>query len=201
MICVRGLDCKTYWDRLAPGRPLPEIPCPQPKCEGELLRGHGWYTRYLDEERVAIRRVICHRCRVSHAVLPEDVCAYHDLTLWALEQALETPGGPSAVARATGQVGEAGRRRARRWQRRADAPWSAQLLALLPPMAGHWWERVQATVGAAPGALVRLRRWLWSTWRCFFSGLNGLFRRGRPRVVVRGDSTDLGILFSEMGVS
>jgi len=31
-------------------------------------------------ERQRLRRVRCPRCRVSHAVLPEDVCAYRDLT-------------------------------------------------------------------------------------------------------------------------
>ena len=195
MLCLRGFDCKTYWDRFAPGLPLPEIACPS--CEGQLLRGHGWYRRYLDGELVPIRRVRCGRCGVTHAVLPEDVCAYHDLTLWMLERALETEGGPTAVARATGQAGDVGVRRARRWQHRERASWNAELLALLPPTAGRWWERVGAVVGPEPGALIRLRRWLWSTWRCFFSGLTGLFRRGQPRTPFRRDSTDLGIFLQE----
>lgn len=196
MLSLRGFDCKTYWERFAPGQPLPEIACPEPACT-EFLRGHGWYRRYLNGELVPIRRTRCDRCEVTHAVLPEDVCAYHDLTLWTLECALETEGGPTAVARATGQADGVGVRRARRWQRRERASWIAELLALLPPTAGRWWERVRAVVGPEPGALIRLRRWLWSTWRCFFSGLTGLFRHGQPRTPFRRDSTDLGIFLQE----
>ena len=101
MLSLRGVDCKTYWELFAPGQPLPEIPCPKPDCAG-LLHGHGWYRRYLNGELVPIRRGLCDRCEVSHAVLPEDVCGYHDLTLWTLECALETEGGPTAVAQAMG---------------------------------------------------------------------------------------------------
>ncbi len=73
MVCVRGLDSKTYEERMARGKPLPEVPCPNPSCNDLCLRGHGWHKRYLDGERVALRRLRCPRCRVSHVLLPEPV--------------------------------------------------------------------------------------------------------------------------------
>lgn len=192
MLCVPGLDFKSYFDLLSGDQPLPEIPCPDPAC-GSLLRGHGWYRRYLNGELFAMRRLICPRCKVTHALLPEDVCAYRDVTLTALESALDSQGGPGACARAAQQAGLAGRRRARRWLRAQQDPWAAQLRGFLPAVAGDLWGRIRALVGLAAGALVRFRHWLWSTYRYFFSGLTGLFRHGRPGWAVRGDSTDFGI--------
>ena len=82
MLCLPGLGCKNYWEWMAPGSPVPKIECPS--CH-RLLRGHGWYRRYLGGQRVRIRRLWCAGCCVTHALLPEDVCAYQDLTLTALE--------------------------------------------------------------------------------------------------------------------
>ena len=115
MLCLPGLGRKDYWKRL--GAPsIPELACPDPSCDGWSLRGHGWYRRYLDGEYVAIRRLRCPRCGVTHALLPEDVVAYHDLTLLDLEEILEAEGGPSAAAHAAHQRGRAGVRRVRRWK-------------------------------------------------------------------------------------
>jgi hypothetical protein len=189
MVCLPGLDGKSYARRIVVGGELPEIPCPDPYCSGECLRGHGFYERYLGGLRVALRRLRCPRCGVTHALLPEDVCAYRDLSLEALERALGSP-GPSLAARRAGEsADDAGIRRARRWLRQAQGTWTYHLQALLPPVAGPWWERAGAILGTAPGMLVRLRHWLGSTWRCFLGGLTGLYRCGRPRYALRGDST------------
>jgi hypothetical protein len=85
-------------------------------------------------------------------------------------------------------------RRVRRWMHalRSGGCRPARLLALLPAVEGDWWERVCATFGGAPGALIRLRHWLWTKWSYFFSGLTGLYRHGRPRAPDRGSSTEGG---------
>jgi len=83
MVFLSTLDHKSYWQELTAG--LPEVRCPNPSCSRCLLRGHGWYRRYLGGRRVAFRRTRCPCCGVTHALLPEDVCAYQDLTLSALE--------------------------------------------------------------------------------------------------------------------
>jgi hypothetical protein len=126
-------------------------------------------------------------------VLPEQVCAYRDLPLGALERALEAGGGPAAQARAAQQAGPAGRRRVRGWRRAASQGWTAALAAVLPPAWGMWWERVREVFGSAPGWLVRLRCWLWEKWSYFFSGLAGLWRHGRPPQAVGRSSTQVGI--------
>lgn len=167
---------------------MPRLCCPDPACEGALLRGHGGYQRYVDGVRMWVRRGRCARCRVTHAIVPEDLCAYRDLSLATLETALKTPGGPTARARAAGQPGAVGVRRVRRWLRAAEAMATA-LQGLLPAAAGAWWERAQRVFGAAPGWLVRLRRWLVSRWGYFFGGLGALLRHGRPSRLVRGAST------------
>lgn len=179
MLCLRGLGCKDYWDRLTAGSPVPEMECPM--CHGQL-KGHGWYQRYLGSERVGIRRLRCVACRVTHALLPEDLCAYQDLTLPALEQAKQRD-GPSAAAQAAGWAGAV--RRARRWRR--GRLWR-ELLAVLPA-AGDVWERIVALVGAEPGMLVRLRHWMWSRLAYLLGGPCGLFRHGRPLRHLRGAST------------
>lgn len=170
MICLPGLDCKDYWERIRRGAPLPDIECPT--CR-RRLRGHGWYGRYLSGQRVSLRRLRCRACSVTHALLPEEVCAYQDLTLSALEQAaLEE--GPSAAARAAGCEGAV--RRARRWLR--SLVWK-QLLHLLPAV-GDFWRRTKTLVGSAPGMLLRLRHWIWSHLGFLLGGPCGLFRAGRP---------------------
>ena len=181
MVCLPGIDSKCYWTRLARGIAIPEVACPDPSCPG-LLAARGWYWRYLDGERVQLRRLRCGGCGVSHALLPEDVCAYQDLTLPALEAAIDHGAGPSAAARAAGQQGPAAVRRARRWLRGSSWP---RLRALLP-VPGSVWERIQAIVGEGPGQLIRLRHWLWSKLGWFLGGPAGLFRHGRPDAVLRG---------------
>ena len=181
MVILPGVDSKSYWEVLLRGQPLPEIACPDPSCSGRL-KADGWYARYLGGECVKLRRSVCDRCRVSHALLPEDVCAYRDLTLPALEQALEHPESPSAAAEAAGQEGPAAVRRARRWLR--GSSWVG--LGFLLPAAGELWERVEALVGAGFGKLLRLRHWLWSRAGYLLGGPSGLFRHGRPGRANRG---------------
>lgn len=177
MVCVVGLDSKSYEQQLGSGA-IPEVACPNPSCQGHLLSPHGWYRRYLDAVLVAFRRLRCRRCRVSHALLPEDVCAYQDLKLPVLERAMDAAGGPSAAARAAGQDdGENGVRRARRWRRgRLWAP-----LELLLGATGRLAERIVELVGHGVGKLVRLRHGLWSRYGYLLGGPVGLFRQGRPR--------------------
>ncbi len=179
MLCLPGLGCKDYWERMRPGSPIPEIECPT--CPVRL-KGHGWYARYFRGELVDIRRLRCVGCGVTHALLPEDLCAYQDLTLPALEQAKQRD-GPTAAARAAGWDGAV--RRARRW--RSGRLWR-ELLALLP-VAGGVWERIAALVGPEPGMLVRLRHWMWSQLAYLLGGPCGLFRHGRPPGVRRHAST------------
>jgi hypothetical protein len=193
MLCLAGLGCKDYWERLGEGQALPELACPDPSCEGSLLRGHGWYRRYLGGVPVNIRRLCCRGCGVTHALLPEDVVAYHDLTLLDLEEIVKAEGGPGAAARASHQKGPTGVRRVRRWRHTLRCEDSgSELLALLPAAVGPWWDRARLTLGQAPGVLIRLRHWLWSTYLYFFSGLTGLYRHGRPRAPDRGHSTEGG---------
>ena len=163
MLCVRGLDSKSYWKLLAAGKSLPDVECPNPTCRGCLLRGHGWYWRRLDGQLKRVRRLRCPRCRRTHALLPEDVCAYRDLRLSEVEHALEESPSPS---------------------------WQTPVLFLLPGTIGSFWDRVRAVVGQDDGKLIRLRHWVWSICRYFLSGLSGLFRQGQPNRIPRGRSTD-----------
>jgi hypothetical protein len=175
MLAVEGLSCKVYWEVVG----LLEVSCPSRGCEGVLLRGHGVYRRYVDGEYFRIRRLRCRRCRVSHALLPDDLCAYRDTRLGEVEAALEA-GSPSLGAEAAGQTGSRGVRRVRRWLRAAEGRLGESIKALLPAAAGSWWQHAQAAVGEAAGWLCRLRHWLWSSASCFLGGLSGLYRQGRP---------------------
>lgn len=175
MVSVEGLNCKVYWAFVG----VPKVSCPGRGCEGVLLRGRGSYRRYVGGEYVGIRRLRCPRCGVSHALLPEDLCAYRDARLEEVERALEA-GSPSLGAEAAGQTGSGGVRRVRRWLRSAEGPLGETIKALLPAVAGCWWQRAQAAVGEAAGWLCRLRHWLWSSASCFLGGLTGLYRLGRP---------------------
>jgi hypothetical protein len=142
-----------------------------------------------------IRRARCPRCGVTHAIVPEDQCACRDATLGAVERALDVgEAHPTAAARAAGQTGCDGVRRVERWFQGFDASFIQRLEGLLPPAAGTWLERVRQVVGPNAGALVRLRRWLWSTYRLFFGGPSGLWRDGRARNGARHDSTQIGSL-------
>jgi hypothetical protein len=126
-----------------------------------------------------VRRVRCPRCRVSHAVLPEDVCAYRDLLFEAVEAGLAAE-APSAGAEAAQQRGRQGVRRVRGWLHSAQQPLAAKLQGLLGPVSRPWWRGAQEVVGQAPGWLIRLRHFLWSSYRSFLGGVSGLFRHGRP---------------------
>lgn len=191
MVCLPGLDSKSYEQCLGDGE-VPPVSCPDPRCGGALLRGHGWYLRYLAGVQQPFRRLRCPQCGVSHGVLPEDVCAYRDVLLVEVEAGLEAQ-SVSAGARAAGQGGANGVRRVRDWRRSQKAAWVKSLLALLPAVEGRWWHRVQKVFGPQAGWLLRLRRWLWQSWRLLLSGLSGLWRGGRPRGRPPAASTDFGI--------
>lgn len=178
MVSVGGIGCKQYREQMDSGA-VPELSCPAPECQGFPLRGHGWYRRYLGGALQLLRRVRCPRCRVSHAVLPEDVCAYRDSTFGAIEAGLSAE-RPGAGAEVSGQSGGAGVRRVRGWLRSAREPFAAKLQGLLGAVAGPWWRGAQAVVGKAPGWLTRLRHFLWSSFRYFLGGVSGLYRHGRP---------------------
>ncbi len=171
MVILEGLDCKSYWQRLGTGI-LPAIPCPNPSCQGCLLGPHGWYQRFLDDELVDFRRTLCPTCGVTHALLPEDVCAYQDLTLPAVERALDA-GRPTPAARAVGEATVAAVRRARRWLR-------SSLWAMLRTAPRHLVNRIVVLAAEAPGRLLRARRRLWSELGVLLGGPCGLFVYGRP---------------------
>lgn len=184
MLFLAGLDGKSYWTRLS--QSLPGVACPDPDCRGVPLRAHGWYPRYLGGERVALRRLRCPRCGVTHALLPADVCAYQDLTLPVVEQAVvETRAGPTTAARAVGMATAAAVRRMRRWL--ASPVWE-QLRQLLPA-AGELGQRIVAVLGGEADKLLRLRDWLWSRRGLLLAGPAGLFRQGRPAARLRPGST------------
>jgi hypothetical protein len=193
MVFVTGVCSKKYWSVFVRGMALGvRLECPAPGCAGVLLRGHGWHLRYLAGLLVWLRRVGCPSCGVTHVILPEDVCAWLDLTLVTLEQVVTAGSGPTAGARAAGLAGAEGVRRVRRWRRKLAGGLVRQVVALLPAGSGSWWERAVAVVGSAPGVLVRLRSWLWSAYRLLLTGLAGLLGGGRPWWRVRGSSPELG---------
>jgi hypothetical protein len=177
MLSLPNVSCKVYWQWV---EVIPELSCPDPACDGSRLQGHGSYRRLLGGELQPLRRVRCPRCGVSHALLPEDLCAYRDATFGAVEAALSA-GTPSAGAEAAGQDDPQAVRRVRRWLRSAGEAWTSTVSALLPAVEGRWWERVQAAFGARPGWLTRLRQDLWSRFGCLLGGVSGLYRHGRPR--------------------
>lgn len=190
MLCLPGVSSKDYARMVHRGGRVPALACPTPACQGERLRVHDRYKRYLCGVLTEVLRVRCWRCGVSHAVLPEDACAYRDVRLEAVEAALDAGAGhPTVAALAAGEgstergreAGEAPAvRRVRRWFAGFGWGFEQAVRALLPAAEGDWWERARAVFGASRGVLVRLRHWLWHTHRIFFGGPCGLFRRGRP---------------------
>lgn len=180
MLSMDGVACNEYGEILGRGCSIPEVPCPSPECGGRAQRGHGYYKRYVDGRLFELRRLICLACGVTNAVLPEDLCAYRDATLTAVEAAADTGPGPSVRTRAAGQTGPGAKRRVKRWSLGPASRWVILLVALLPAGPEHWMDRVRAVVGAGAGALVRLRRWLWTHYEVFLGGPSGLFRHGRP---------------------
>ena len=157
MLSIPGWDCASYWEQLSAGM-VPEVGCPS--CGKGRLRGHGWYRRRIDGKHVRVRRLRCPCCRETHALLPEDLCAYRDLKLAALEEDEDL-------------------------LERHCKPISYLLPAPLPSFL----DSVYATVGSKD-PLTRLRHWLWSHFGFFFSGFAGLFRRGRPHRNRRHASTN-----------
>jgi len=190
MIAARGVLTNEYWVLLRSDEVWPELDCPEPGC-AERLRPHGSYVRYVFDDLREIRRVRCPGCGVTHAVLPEDLCAYQRGTLDELERALAAS-GPSAGARELDAAGPEGVRRVRRMRHGAQGRCGQAVLAFLPATPGRVIDRVRAVLGSAPGALVRLRRWLMSRFTIFLGGPCGLYRRGRPCLRIRRVSTDLG---------
>jgi hypothetical protein len=176
MVSLPGVRCKEYVEGQAA---IPQMSCPNPECKGAPLRSHGSYSRRLFGELRPLARGRCPRCGVSHALFPEDLCAYRDATLGTVEAALGA-GAPSAGAKASGQDDPQGVRRVRGWLRSKQAAWVRALAGLLPAVEGPWWVRAQAAMGASRGWLTRLRHWLWSRWTCFLGGVHGLYRHGRP---------------------
>ena len=179
MLSMAGVSRNEYAGVLGRFGSVPRVACQTPECQGRRQRGHGFYKRYVDGVLCELRRLICSSCGVTHALPPEDLCAYRDATLTAVEAAADTGPGPAVRARAAGETGPEAKRRVRRWGLGAGSRWVIQLVALLPAGPQHWLERVRAVVGAGSGALVRLRRWLWSRYAVFLGGPCGLFRLGR----------------------
>lgn len=157
-----------------------------PCCQLSPLRPHSSYRRYVDGERMAIRRGRCSSCGVTHAILPEDVCAYRDLSLGSLATVLRAR-GPTQAARQLGDSGAVGVRRARRQRREALGARACQADRALPELSdpAPWWQRALT----AFGSLVEWRHRQWETTGYFATVLLGLFRHGRPPWLAAIDST------------
>lgn len=178
MLCLVGIGVDEFLARKADGTlPLSDLRCPEPDCRSTLWR-HGGHRRYLAGVLHWIPRVRCPRCRVTHGVLPEDVCAYRDLTLGALEAAMEA-GSPSKVASVLDMPTAEGVRAARRMLRQLGRQWPA-ILGFLPALPEPGLAGLRRVFDSQPGVLLRLRQWLMSKLGLWFSGLCGLWRRGRP---------------------
>ncbi len=177
MVCVKGVGIKEYFE--GPRSWLSVLRCPDPDCEQARVEGHGGYRRYVGGVLRQIQRVRCVRCRVTHGVLPEEMCAYRDLTLSALETIWEAS-GPSAAARQTEEVSARRVRSIRRVLQRLRRQVSVEIRGWLPAVKDSGLQGLRRIFGPAPGVLIRLRHWLFSTLGLWFSGLCGLWRHGRP---------------------
>jgi len=180
MLSVPGVGRKEYGEKLGRAGTVPSVPCPDAGCKGQEQDGHGFYQRYVDGVLFEVRQLICALCGVSNAVLPDDLCAYRDISLLAVEAAADAWPGPAAGARAAGISGTEAKRRVRRLQLTAGSLWVSQIVALLAAGPALWMAVVRAVVGEGCGALVRLRSWLWSRYGVYLGGPCGLFRLGRP---------------------
>ncbi len=187
MLSIKGLTCKTYTDWRETGCVLEQRGCPKRGCPGQLGRWGG-YWRYVAAVLMWIQRLRCSVCGATHAVLPEELCAYRDATLQGVEVALEQ-GQPARAAKAAEQDGPSGKRRVRRWVRALSGLVAQAIVGLLPAVEGPLIEKVWAVVGREAGALVRLRHWLWERHNLYFGGPSGLYRGGCPRFAVRGAPT------------
>ncbi len=191
MLCLAGVSSKVYIEqrsRVLLGRSA--LSCPSPGCERAGLVGHGGYRRYLGGSLQRIARVRCRGCRVTHGVLPADACAYRDLTLGTLESVWDAE-GPSAALGQLDPPGVGDLRSMRQVLRRLKAT-RAGLRSFLPALRDRGLSGLRAVFGRGPGVLVRVREWLWSRYRIWFSGLCGLWRHGRPPHLDRHVSTNLG---------
>lgn len=184
MLFLEGVGVDLFLDMVATGS-LPELRCPEPGC-GSKLHRHGTYRRYLGALLQRVFRVLCPVCRVTHGVLPGNVCAYRDMTLETVEEVVEA-GSPSEGERHLDPPVD-GRRVARRVLRAFDQQMRA-VIGWLPPAPGSGLDKLRKIFGSQPGVLVRLRRWLLQTCGLWFSGLCGLWRHGRPPHVA-GRSTN-----------
>ncbi len=180
MLSVTGVGRKEYQEKVGRAGAVPSVPCPDAACKGQEQGGHGFYRRYVDGLLFDVRRLICRLCGVSNAVLPDDVCAYRDVSFLAVEAAADAWPGPAAAARAAGITGAEAKRRVRRLQLTAGSLWVGKILALLGAGPERWMDVVRAVVGEGCGALVRLRSWIWSRYSTYLGGPCGLFRLGRP---------------------
>ncbi len=191
MLCLVDVGSKAYIDGVSGvDQWRSELSCPDPGCEGAELVGHGGYRRYLGGSLQRIARLRCQGCRVTHGVLPADACPYRDLTLVSLESVWEAE-VPSAALGQLDPPGACALRSLRGVLRKMKTTRSA-LRSLLPASPARGLAGLRSVFGPAPGVLVRVRDWLWSRYRLWFSGLCGLWRHGRPPHLDRGRSTNLG---------
>jgi len=178
MLFLKGVGYKDYSQAVGvKGSRLPELWCPLPGC-GQRLSGHGGYERYVGGRLEWIRRGICTRCQVSHAIVAEDFVAYRDLTLGEMG-IIWAASGPTAAARALSQSGEAAVRRMRSVCRRLRERIRGQVEALVSEL-GEQGQGLARFSGPVGGMLVRLRDKVWSLLGQFFSGLAGLWHHGQP---------------------
>ena len=191
MISAAGVGAKEYLGVFEWSGARPVLHCPGKDCGGAELGWHGRYERYLGGVLRPICRAICRRCGVTHAVLPEDVCAYNDLMFRQLEQVVDA-GGPSSGAVAAGLQGESAPRCARRFRQKLARNVARAMEALLPAVEGDWFSRGKRVVGRGIGVLAALRHWLMSRYSIFLAGPSGLYRFGRPGHRIRATTTDLG---------
>jgi hypothetical protein len=192
MVSAAGIDHQNYAERVFGAGRTPVVGCPARECGGCPMVPHASYRRYVRGELARVLRLRCPRCAVTHALLPEDVCAYRDALLSSVEVTVEAGTRPVDGARAAGEAGSGATRRVRRWQRGLGPGLASVIVALLPAVPGTWLERARRVVGEGDGVLVRLRHWLWAHHVLFFGGPAGLYRHGRPQNVVRRASTHLG---------
>ena len=177
MVCVTGVGFKEYFE--GPMSWLATLRCPDPECEQSRVEGHGSYRRYVGGVLRRIQRVRCLRCGVTHGVVPEELCAYRDLTLSALEVIWDAS-SPSAASRRMGEVSDRMMRRMRCVLCRLRRKVSMEVHGWLPAVREPGLEGLRQIFGVEPGVLLRLRRWLGSAQGLWFSGLCGLWRHGRP---------------------
>jgi len=159
MISVDGIGTKEYWAVFGDVSTRPVVRCPDARCEGSAADPHGHHVRYVGGELRPIYRVLCPGCGVTHGVLPEDICAYRDLTLGQLERVVEAA-GPSEGAGLANLGGVDTTRRSRRLRQAAERGLARAVEAFLTAGEGNWLERTRGLASLGVDALLWLRRWL-----------------------------------------